>query len=272
MPSKSDHPNHPRRPSFFWWTLINILALAFAILSWTGCYFLFKFPDRPWNYSVLKKLDKLPELTFLESRNLPKVTTLPPEQIYKLIYERKDTEESSVTLPKFLSAETQQTLNLQLKRNYITNFKEPKNLNYVRGKWRILSIRELTKNDFISQGYALLAQALSIPADQEHSTNPEYLPVPVQLEIILPTAEGVEIPPNTEITTDNVFTLTRLPHAIAILHIARDGSPDEPITRISTIPLLDKPFPLTDESSIPLTLPRHINPKGLFPLFTAEDY
>ena len=219
---------------------------------------------------MLQKLDRLPELTFLKNEDLPKATTLPPDKLYGLIYNR-DPALSGNSLPKFLDGETLETLNVQLKRNYLTNFKAPKNLNYVRGNWRILSIRELTTDDFIQQGFAVLAQALEIPAEQENSTNPEYLPYPVELEIILPTAKDVSIPPNTEITTDNSFELRRLPHALAIIHISRTGANDEPISRITTIPLLSSSFPLTKTAEIPLTPPLIINPKGSLPLFSTDD-
>lgn len=271
MPSKSDH-HSPRRSSYFWWTLINFLALAFAVLSWTGCYFLFNFPERAWNYSVLKKLDRLTELSFAEeSEDLPKVTTLPPDKLYGLIYKRQETPANAGGLPEFLAAETLQTLNVQLKRNYLTNFKDAKNLNYVRGTWRILSVRALTEEDFVQQGFVVLAQALAIPAEQENSTNPELFPFPVELEIILPTAKGVSIPPETEITTDNSFEIGRLPHALGVIHISRGGSNDEPVSRITTIPLLDTPFPLTKKGTIPLQAPKYINPTGRLPVFGREE-
>lgn len=267
MSHQTDSPVK-RRPNFFWWTLINLLALAFAVLSWTGCHFLFNFPEKPWNYSVLQKINRLPEITFFKGSELPKATTLPPRQLYGMIYQRqKDNEDHH----KHLDATTLQTLNLQLKRNYITNFKKPMNLNYVRGTWRILSVRELSEKDFVSQGFAVLAQALAIPPEQENSSNPELLPIPVELEIILPTAPGVNIPPDTEITADNSFGIDRARNGLIILHISRGGTLDEPISRITTIPLLDKPFALTKDAQIALTAPKVVNPKAPFPLFPSQD-
>lgn len=268
MSHPSDNPAKAR-PNFFWWTLINILALAFAVLSWTGCFFIFNFPEKPWNYSILKKIGRLPEISFFEGGDLPKATTLPPEQLYGMIYQRQTTGNE---LPKLLNPTTLQTLNLQLKRNYIRNFKKPTNLNYVRGTWRILSVRELTDEDFVNDGFAVLAQALAIPTDQINSTNPELLPFPVELEIILPTAPGVSIPPDTEITADNSFEIDRARNGLIIINIARAGTNDEPVSRLTTIPLLEKPFTLAKGANIELTTPAVVNPKGQFPLFqeTAE--
>ena len=267
MPHSSASPVK-RRPNFFWWTLINALALAFAVLSWVGCYFVFNFPEKPWNYALLQKLGRIPEIHFLEGSELPKATTLPPQQLYGMIYERRAGETGS---PKLLDATTLQTLNLQLKRNYITNFKQPLNLNYVRGTWRILSIRELNENDFVSHGFAVLAQALAIPSEQENSTNPELLPFPVELEIILPTAPGTKIPADTVISEDNTFEIDRARNGLIIIHIARTGTADEPISRLTTIPLLDKPFKLTEDAQIELTPPQKLNPKAPFPLFNEEE-
>ena len=267
MPHQSDSPAK-RRPNYFWWTLINILALAFAVLSWTGCYFVFNFPEKPWNHSILEKLGRLPEISFFKGSDLPKAKTLPPKQLYGMIYNRKDVGSGS---PKLLDAPTLQTLNLQLKRNYITNFKKPMNLNYVRGTWRMLSVRELTEDDFVTQGFAVLAQALAIPSDQENTTNPEMLPFPVELEIILPTAAGVTIPPNTEITADNSFEIDRARNALIVINISRAGTPDEPVSRLTTIPLINKPFSLTKESKLQLSAPTTVNPKGKFPLFDPAE-
>lgn len=264
MPHQSD-PSAKRRPNYFWWTLINALALTFAILSWVGCYFIFNFPEKPWNYSLLQKLGRLPEITFFEGSDLPKATTLPPKQLDGMIYQR----ESGTS--KLLDATTLQTLNLQLKRNYITNFKKPMNLNYVRGTWRILSVRKLTKNDFIPHGFAVLAQALAIPSEQENSTNPELLPYPVELEIILPTDPGTQIPANAEITADNSFEINRSRNGLIIIHIARGGTSDEPVSRLTTIPLLDKPFTLTTDALIELSAPTELNPKASFPLFKDQE-
>ncbi len=264
MPHQSDTPAR-RRPNYFWWALINALALAFAVLSWTGCYFLFSFPEKPWNYSLLQKLGRLPEIAFFEGSDLPKATTLPPEQLYRIIFQRKGEGEG------LLDATTLLTLNQQLKRNYITNFKKPMNLNYVRGTWRILSVRKLTDEDFIPQGFAVLAQALAIPSDQENSTNPELLPYPVELEIILPTEADTEIPPDTELTADNSFEIDRTRNGLIIIHIARTGTVDEPVSRLTTIPLLDKPFSLTQETRLELNAPAKLNPKGRFPLFQDQD-
>lgn len=267
MPHQSDNPAK-RRPNYFWWALINALALAFAILSWTGCYFLFSFPEKPWNYSILQKLGRLPEIIFFEGSDLPKATTLPPQQLYRIIYQRED---GATPSNELLDATTLQTLNQQLKRNYITNFKKPMNLNYVRGTWRILSVRELDEKDFVTEGFAVLAQALAIPTDQENSTNPELLPYPVELEIILPTRPDSEIPPETTITADNTFELDRARNGLIIVHIARVGTADEPVSRLTTIPLLDKPFSLTEETRLELSAPTRINPKGAFPLFQEKE-
>ena len=262
MSHQSDNPVK-RRPNYFWWTLIDLLTRAFAVLSWTGCHFLFNFPEKPWNYSVLQKIGRLPEISFFKGSELPKATTLLPQQLYGMIYQRKG--------DKLLDATTLQTLNLQLKRNYITNFKKPMNLNYVRGTWRILSVRKLNKNDFVSNGFVVQAQALAIPTEQENSTNPELLPFPVELEIILPTAPGVEIPSNAEITADNSFGIDRARNGLIILHISQAGTLDEPISRITTIPLLDKPFTLTKGANIKLTAPKAVNPNASFPLFPNQE-
>ena len=267
MPHQSDTPVK-RRPNYFWWTLINALALAFAVISWVGCYFIFNFPEKPWNYALLQKLGRIPAITFMEGSDLPKATTLLPKQLYGMIYQRRT--EGNLH-PKLLDPTTLQTLNLQLKRNYITNFKKPMNLNYVRGTWRILSVRELNDDDFVTQGFAVLAQALAIPTEQENSTNPELLPFPVELEIILPTAAGTKIPADTEISEDNTFEIDRARNGLIIINIARAGTADEPVTRLTTIPLLDKPFTLAEDARIELSPPEKLNPKGSFPLFNDQE-
>ncbi|MDP0489870.1 MAG: hypothetical protein Q7Q71_02320 [Verrucomicrobiota bacterium JB023] len=268
---KANQPEPRKRPSIFWWSMINVLALAFAIFSWTSCYFLFNFPERPWNYSVLKKLDRLPPLDFFEDpKDLPKASTLLPKGDAKTdgIYQKLDTQALKQLAPGKSPAEALAALNTRLKRNYLTHFKNPDNLHYIRGTWRIISVRRLTEQDFLSDGYVILAQALETPEDATLTT--ELVPYPVEMEVILPTTAEQEIPEDAALMADNVLSVDRLPHALALLHVSRSGTPDEPVTRVTTIPLLGTSFPLGN-IRLPLEAPTFANPEARFPLVRGDD-
>ncbi len=272
VPTTSPEKPTRRKAHFFWWTLINALCLVFAVLSWFGCYYLFQFPEKPFNYQLIQKLGGLEDISFFKGEELPKGTSLGPQKLYRLIYDRKPLTENEAYSRELLDAPILKKLNEQLRRNYITNYKKSKENRYINGTWRILSHRPLGKDDFITDGYAILTQALAIPIDQLDSTNPILLPYPVELEIIVPSSSTDLILPSLEsLPEDHALSLSRARQALTIIHITRSGTLDEPASRITVVPLLgEEPFKITKDLKIPLTVPEKINPKGTFPLFSTQ--
>lgn len=236
------------------------MALCFAILSWAGCYYLFRYPERAANYSLLARLDRLPGHHFFPAKGLPSHQTLNPEDLYRqfdlLALRFKNPERSDVQI----IAE----INRNLLHRYLTRYAKKNPAIITTGTFRIKAIRELTKSDFISQGYVVLLQALK---NTGTPNDPNYEPFPLEIELLLPTASGTTISPDTRIASDNQLELNKTAHAFSLLHLTPGGTPDDPLPRFTAIPLLDSSFALTEGSKLTLSAPKRVNIQAPFPLF-----
>ena len=66
----------PGRPAYFWWFIVNGLALCFAVASWLVCLEVFGHPEVPRNYEILRRIGRLPELKLFPAGDLPDGVTL----------------------------------------------------------------------------------------------------------------------------------------------------------------------------------------------------
>jgi hypothetical protein len=164
------------RPAFFWWTLANALALCYAIISWVLCLHVFRHPENPRNYEILRKLKRLPELTRHTALDAPAGNCAEPRDLYA----------------KFFGLTPKQSapLNEGLLRNYISNLEQTTLIHYVEGEYQVTDTRPLDKNDFFQPGFAVRAQALVKP--DEYS---DPAPWPVVIEYLFPTdnAKAIEL-------------------------------------------------------------------------------
>lgn len=81
MPKLIEEPPR-RRPPYFWWLLANLLALCFAVLSWTVCLHVFGNPEIPRNYEIMRRLGRLPTLSRYWVLNVPNGNLLDPKGLY----------------------------------------------------------------------------------------------------------------------------------------------------------------------------------------------
>ena len=135
-----------RRPSWFWWTLAQLLAAAFAIASWSICLFLFNFPERPTNYNLLRKLKRLTPVVSYEPLEAPDGASGDAQELLTKFYPLEKEQHTAHTR--------------HFKRNYITNFLKPEVVNYVEGTYPVTHTRPLTEDDFFHPGLAVRAQAI----------------------------------------------------------------------------------------------------------------
>lgn len=234
-----------RRPSWFWWTLIQLLAAAFAIASWNICLFLFNFPERPFNYELLHKLNRLTPVVSYDPLEAPDGASADPQEL----------------LTKFYSLDREQLAahNLHFKRNYITNFIKPEVVNYIEGSYRVTTSRDLTEDDFFHPGLAVRAQAVIQTAERN-----ELSPYPVVIEILFP----LEATPTDELfPVGHLFEFKYLDHRALILHAAKLGSQNEPSICLSVVPLSFENYriPDSDQSPLPLANPDPLKVDAVFP-------
>lgn len=233
-----------RRPSIFWWTLANLLAAAFAITSWTLCLYLFRFPERPANYDLLRKLKRLDPVVSYPALDAPKGDSYDPQSLLTKFYS--------------MSGDQLAAHNLAFKRNYLTNFKKAKVINYLEGTYRVENTRLLTAEDFFHPGIVVHAQATVQPDELN-----EPSPYPVFLELLLPTKEEPAVIPFKK---GDSLPLSRTYHRALILHAAKRGTANEPAVCLTAVPLSFENYKAPDGQLLPLAAPDPLNMSAPFPV------
>lgn len=241
-----------KRPPFFWWILANLLAGAFAVVSWTTCLYIFNYPEKPANYELLRKLKRLApvaEFTPLES---PEGDPANPQVAFRKFFG---------IAPKALGA-----LNTRLRRNYITNFKDPKFVTYVEGDFRVTELRKLTPDDFFHPGVVVRAQAFVQPDESNELIEPtDY---PVAIELLLPTAE--EVDPATLYRVNDTIKLKDEAHRACVLYATNLGSREEPLIYLTLVPLAYENYKDAEGRPLPLASPDPIRISAPFPLMPGS--
>lgn len=249
MPSKkTPKENVRRRPPFYWWILANLLAAAFAVVSWTTCLYIFNYPEKPTNYELLRKLKRLPPVAEFTPVESPDGDPANPQVAFRKFFAIED---------KALSA-----LNTRLKRNYITNFKKARFVTYLEGDYRVTHLRPLTREDIFHPGMVVRAQAFSLP-DEANELN-EIADYPVAIELLLPTAGQPPEKPFYQL--GDTITLKQSAHRAAVLHVTNLGSREEPLIYLTAVPLAYENLRDTDGQPLPLAPPDPVNISAPLPV------
>jgi hypothetical protein len=235
----------PRQPPYFWWLLANMLALCFAVVSWTVCLHVFGNPEIPRNYEILRKLGRLPELKRHTVLDVPDGNLLDPKGLYSKFFG--------------LSDEQINRLNSQLVRNYLTNFERPLSLTYIEGDYQVEAVRELGPSDFLPSGFAIRARALVKPDD---FTKPA--PYPVVIEYLFPTRETAAA---AKFHHGDVLAVKKSPNCAAIVHAGKILDGDEHQVCLTVIPIAYGPYRIGDGVTFGIEPPIQVRPGAAFPVF-----
>jgi len=244
VPRKIEEPA-PRRPAYFWWLLANILALSFAVASWTFCLHVFGNPEIPRNYEILRKLGRLPELKRNTVLDVPNGNLLGPKGLYSKFF--------GLTEDQF------RRLNPQLVRNYLTNFDRPLALTYIEGDYQVEDVRVLGEADFLPSGFAIRARALVKPDD---FTKPA--PYPVVIEYLFPTLEAAAA---GQFRRGDILAVKKSPNCAAIVHAEKILKEDEPLLCLTVIPIAYGPYRVGDGVTFNIEPPAEVRPGASFPIF-----
>jgi len=242
--SDSDFPTK-RKPPLFWWFLANILALAFAITSWVVCLNLFRDPTNPKSYDFMLKVGRIDPLQAYTRLELPA-----PRSV-------SDPLELEARYQSYTDKELD-TLNHELKRAYLTNFNRAQFLTYVTGNFKILEVRELTSDDFISPGVAVRAQALVI---RDQVTDP--IPYPVFIECIFPTDQAT----TAAFEVGNVILLKKQPNYAALIHVSTPKFDEGNALFLTLVPLHATQYTSPMEKIFTIKPPERANVAASLPFF-----
>lgn len=246
MPRNVEEPA-ARRPAYFWWLLANLLALCFALVSWTVCLHVFGNPEIPRNYEILRKLGRLPEIKRHTVLDVPNGNLLGPVGLYKKFFDEK------------LTPANLDRLNTLLIRNYLSNFEQPLALTYIEGDYQVEQVRRLGDADFLPAGFAVQARALVKPDD---FTKPS--PYPVVIEYLFPTADASAA---AQFRVGDILSVQKSPNCAAILHAERVLAGDEQRVCLTVIPIAYGPYRVGDGASFNIEPPAQVRPGARFPVF-----
>lgn len=244
MPRVVDEPP-PRRPAYFWWILANALALCFALVSWVVCLHIFRHPEDPQNYEILRKLKRLPELKRYEMLEAPSANSLAPRELYK----------------KFFGFEEGQLvrLNKALMRNYLTNFQRPLLLTYVEGNFQVEAVRPLQEGDFVKPGFIVRGRAMVKPDEFTAAA-----PYPVIVDYIFPTTDRAAF---SWFKPGDMLSVSKVPNCAAILHVSKVQDKDDQVLCVTVVPIVYGEYQVGDNRRLTIEAPDRFQPGAKFPLF-----
>ena len=232
----------------FWWTVAIVILVALAAFSWIASIFIFTHPEKPFNYKLLSRIQRVEEIKQFTEKDMPAGKSLTPPELYQKFYP--------------FSGENLANHNTLLRRNYITNFKNrDEKPYYVRGRFKVVHARPLTENDIFPHG--LVARAVAVNQDGREYRN-------VVVEYVIPTQSevpGVEFAPGDVLDIDSRRSKKRLHGAVINIHRLKEDvliftvvplmygehliDPVKSKVLTATPPVqlnLSAPFPITDDS------------------------
>ena len=238
-----------KRPPYFWWILAHALAVCLCALSWILSLQIFNHPERPQNYTILKKLGRAPEPIEFCALEAPAGDSLLPNAIYKN-YAAYAAPENAKKLTK---------LNVRLLRAYLQNYTEELKPVYIEGDYRVLQVKPLQNTDLMYPGFAIRAQAF-IQSDNLGNAGP----YPVIIEYICPCENMASF---TWAKPGNSLRVQKIPHCASILNVSLLGTSDEPIINLTVVSLTYNDVVIGESRQVDLAAPKKINLAGRLPLF-----
>jgi len=230
-----------RDEGLFWWTILITLLLGLATFCWFFSIMVFKYPEKPFNYRLLTKLEKLEPIAKFDPlavgpARLPNGTFNGAREL----------------LAKYYSYNPEQlrVANDVLKRSYIMNYTEESPV-YAKGTYTVLSARRLTGSDIFSEGWVVRGRSVELED--------------VELELLLPGATTDTIP----LQEGSTFTLDNKSSFASVVNVERSANDDGLCA--SVIPIAYGNYLVGDQQSISLSPPPALNMDAGFPVSAPAE-
>ncbi|TLD70884.1 hypothetical protein FEM03_11300 [Phragmitibacter flavus] len=224
-----------RDEGLFWWTILITLLMGLATFCWFFSIMVFKYPEKPFNYKLLTKLEKLEEIKKFDPLFVPTGTFHGARELLAKYYN--------------YNGEQLGLLNDLLKRSYIMNYANEGPV-YVRGAYTVVNSRKLAEGDLITEGWVVRARSTEIED--------------VEIELLLPGANQEASPysPGETFTLDNKATFG------SVVHVSRDAETDGLCA--SVIPIAYGTYKAGEQQTISLIPPKVLNMESPWPLTKSE--
>ncbi|MFZ4768127.1 MAG: hypothetical protein ACOYMN_24530, partial [Roseimicrobium sp.] len=185
-----------RDNGLFWWTILITLLMGLATFCWFFSIMVFKYPEKPFNYRLLTKLEKLDPIAKFDP--FAADATRLPNGVF---HGARD------VLAKYYNynAEQLRLANDVLKRCYILNYTEESPV-YMKGTYTVVGCRVLSPNDLMPEGWIVRARSVDLED--------------VELELLLPGAKADSAPyqPGESLTLNNKSTFA------SVLNVERSAN------------------------------------------------
>jgi hypothetical protein len=237
--------NRMQQPSgpdnLFGWTVFILLLCGFAVACWIGTFYVFDHPEKPLNYQLLTKLNKLEPPKRFELTAAPAGEFLGADKLLEKY--------GAMTAPQLVEDSN------DLLRSYLRNYDhQVGKLQYVIGKFTVLDAIVTSDTQFFGSGMTVLSQSNDVPTiyiEQIFPAQKQDLPA---MQRILATGLGLELRRSYDLSS--------------IVHITPIGDGKLLFT---CIPLLYGSYGQLG-SSFQLEPPRALNVKEGLPMFSQAKF
>jgi hypothetical protein len=215
----------------FWWAILITLLMGAATFCWFFSIMVFSHPEKPFNYKVLAKFNKLTPLRPYSIYTTPNGKTFGPRDIFGEFYA--------------YSPDQLNVRNDLFKRSYLKNYQHEQPI-YLLGNYRVLSTRPLNKEDVFTDGWIVRARATDLED--------------MDVELVMPGLASDAAP----YAVGDTFNLQKRNYATA-LHIQRM---EEDRICVTVLPLAYKASAKAGQEIKEITLepPTQLNMEGYWPI------
>lgn len=235
-----------RDDGLFWWTILITLLIGLATFCWFFSIMVFKYPEKPFNYRLLTKLEKLDPIAKFDPlapgakrlENGGMIQRLPNGSFHT----------ARDLLNKYYDYNPDQLrlTNSILKRSYILNYDDESPI-YVKGTYAVKFVRPLAAGDLVKDGWVVRA----------HSSDLED----VEIELLLPGTADPMAPPYRE---GDSFTLDNKSTFCSVIHVLRNRDADGLCATV--VPIGYGSFNVGNQKKLALAPPTTLNVEAPLPI------
>ena len=225
-----------RDNGLFWWTILITLLMGVATFCWFFSIMVFKYPEKPFNYRLLTKLEKLDPIAKFDplaagAARLPNGTFHNARDLLNKYYN--------------YNPDQLRLTNSVLKRSYILNYAD-ENPVYVKGTYSVIMVRQLTPSDLMSKGWVVRARSVDLED--------------VELEVLLPGTAAAEAP----YQEGETFTLDNKSSFCSVINVLRSQDADGLCATV--VPIGYGSYTLGNQKTLALAPPAVLNVEAPLPV------
>lgn len=220
--------------NLFWWTIAITFMMGLATFCWFFSIMVFQHPEKPLNYKVLAKVNKLPIIRKFSVYTVPNGSSKSAKDLLASYF---------AYTPDQLSVS-----NDILKRAYIRNYDRQDPPIYLTGGFQVLDVRPLGEKDVVTEGWIVRTRSVDIED--------------VDIEIVMPSLKRS----GTPFEVGEVLTLDKRTTFAALVHVERLG---EDRFCGTVVPLVYEGFKTDAGEALTMNPPVKLNLEAGWPL--SED-